>query len=428
MPENELLGNYKLVLGMEIHLQPKTERKMFCGCDAHIWGDSPNTHTCPTCLGLPGALPVPNFEAVKKTQLLGLALHCSLNKNSKFDRKHYFYPDLPKGYQISQYKEPLCFDGYLDLASGNRADIERVHLEEDTAKSFHEGGKTLIDFNKSGIPLIEIVSRPVFTSIADAVDYCKQIQNIAIFMGISDCDMEKGQMRLEVNISLRTAEMEKNDELADYKVEVKNINSFRFMEKAVESEIKRQRAILESGGKVAQENRGFNETRGETVAQRSKEEAKDYRYFPEPDIPPMVFDDEYLSSLSGELPRLPYDIKKEYVEKHGLTQNAANVLVDNLGLEAVKKFEDLVSTGVDPIKAANAVINKRDIGQETEKIQVPEDEIRRIVLTYPKAIEDYKKGKENSIQFLVGMVARETKGKADPKSTFDTIKKVLSEL
>jgi aspartyl-tRNA(Asn)/glutamyl-tRNA(Gln) amidotransferase subunit B len=209
---------------------------------------------------------------------------------------------------------------------------------------------------------------------------------------------------------------------------VKNINSFRFMEKAVESEIKRQRAILESGGKVAQENRGFNETRGETVAQRSKEEAKDYRYFPEPDIPPMVFDDEYLSSLSGELPRLPYDIKKEYVEKHGLTQNAANVLVDNLGLEAVKKFEDLVSTGVDPIKAANAVINKRDIGQETEKIQVPEDEIRRIVLTYPKAIEDYKKGKENSIQFLVGMVARETKGKADPKSTFDTIKKVLSEL
>ncbi|KKS72921.1 MAG: Aspartyl/glutamyl-tRNA(Asn/Gln) amidotransferase subunit B [candidate division WWE3 bacterium GW2011_GWD1_42_70] len=220
----ELLGKYKLVVGMEVHIQPKTEQKMFCGCDANIWGAEPNTHTCPTCLGLPGALPVPNLEGVKKAQMLGLALNCTLNSDSRFDRKHYFYPDLPKGYQISQYKQPLCENGKLLLESGDTADIERVHLEEDVAKSFHEGGKTLVDFNKSGLPLIEVVTRPCFRSIEDAVDYCKKLQVICRYLGISEADMEKGQMRLEANISLRTGEMEEKDELSPYKVEVKNMN------------------------------------------------------------------------------------------------------------------------------------------------------------------------------------------------------------
>src|SRR3989339_536023 len=186
----ELLGKYKLVVGMEVHVQPKTENKMFCGCDANIWGAEPNTHTCPTCLGLPGALPVPNLEGVKKAQMLGLALNCVLNVNSRFDRKHYFYHDLPKGYQISQYKQPLCLGGLLKLRSGKIADLERIHLEEDTAKSFHEGNQTLIDFNKSGMPLIEVVSKPIFNCVTDAVDYAKKLQIIARLLGISDADME----------------------------------------------------------------------------------------------------------------------------------------------------------------------------------------------------------------------------------------------
>ncbi|MFC1700498.1 Asp-tRNA(Asn)/Glu-tRNA(Gln) amidotransferase GatCAB subunit B, partial [Patescibacteria group bacterium] len=228
----------KLVLGLEIHLHLNTKIKMFCGCSSDIWGKDPNTSTCPTCLGLPGALPVPNEEAVRKTQLLGLALGCTINNNSRFDRKHYFYPDLPKGYQISQYKQPLCVGGELKLDSGIVAKIERVHLEEDVAKSFHEKDKTLLDFNKSGVPLVEIVSEPCFTNVKDAVDYSKKIQRIVRAIGVGDVDMEKGQMRLEANISLRTQDMEEKGELHPYKVEIKNINSFRFMEKAVGERLK----------------------------------------------------------------------------------------------------------------------------------------------------------------------------------------------
>jgi aspartyl-tRNA(Asn)/glutamyl-tRNA(Gln) amidotransferase subunit B len=415
MEEKELLGNYCLVLGLEIHLHLKTSKKMFCGCSADIWGKEPNTVTCPVCLGLPGALPVPNFEAVRKTQLLGLALNCSINGDSRFDRKHYFYPDLPKGYQISQYKQPLCVDGKLVLDSGNTADIERVHLEEDVAKSFHEGEKTLVDFNKSGIPLV------------DAVDYCKQIQTIVRYLGIGEADMEKGQMRLEVNISLRTKKMEEKNELADYKVEVKNINSFKFVEKAVKAEIIRQREILESGGVPAQENRGFKETEKGTVSQRSKEEAKDYRYFPEPDIPPMEFDEKYISELKENIPELPGDTKKELVSEYKISGNSAKVLVDNLGTEYIYKFKALVAAGVEPSAAANVLINKTELRNLTvEEIasdikkcppQLPREELEQVITKVLseniKAVEDYKNGKEASMQFLVGAAMKQLKGKAD---------------
>ena len=435
MEEKELLGNYCLVLGLEIHLHLKTDKKMFCGCSAQIWEKEPNTVTCPTCLGLPGALPVPNFEAVQKTQILGLALGCKINKESRFDRKHYFYPDLPKGYQISQYKQPLCVNGKLELESGNIAEIERVHLEEDVAKSFHEGEKTLVDYNKSGIPLMEIVSTPCFNNIQDAVDYCKQIQNIVRYLGIGEVNMEKGQMRLEANISLRTKEMEKNNELANYKVEVKNINSFKFMEKAVKAEIVRQREILDSGAVPEQENRGFKEGIKGTVLQRSKEEAKDYRYFPEPDIPPMEFDDAYIAKLKNEMSELPSQLKKDLIEKYTLSQNVVKVLVDILGLKYVQKFKELISQGVEADKAANILVNKidlRDLPVEeiVSKMQTSEPEINtknleivieQVISENKKAVNDYENGKETALQFIIGAVMR----KSGIHSDADLIKEIV---
>lgn len=432
-----MLGNYCLVLGLEIHMHLNTEKKMFCGCSANIWGKEPNTITCPTCLGLPGALPVPNFEAVQKTQLLGLALGSSLNKHSRFDRKHYFYPDLPKGYQISQYKQPLCLNGKLELDSGNTAYIERVHLEEDVAKSFHEGDKTLVDYNKSGVPLVEIVSTPCFRNVSDAVDYCKKIQSIVRYLGIGEVNMEKGQMRLEANISLRSKDMEERDELPRYKVEVKNINSFKFMEKAVRAEIVRQREILDGGEVPQQENRGFKEGKKGTVSQRSKEEAMDYRYFPEPDIPPMEFDDNYVENLRKKLPELPSELKKLLAQEYKISENTTKVLVDNLGYEYVKKFKSLVSAGVDANKAANILVNKvefrdlpikeiiskiKDLSVYNDKINL-EEIVSKIIKENSKAAEDYKKGKKASLQFLIGAVMREARVKLDA----ETVKTLIVE-
>ncbi len=441
MKINELLGKYKLVLGLEVHMEPKTDTKMFCGCDANVWQAEPNTHTCPVCLGLPGALPVPNLDAVKKTQKLGLALGCTLNENSRFDRKHYFYPDLPKGYQISQYKQPLCENGCLELESGMCADIERVHLEEDVAKSFHKGGKTLIDYNKSGLPLIEVVTRPCFKNVDDAVDYCKKLQVIARYLDITEADMEKGQMRLEANISLRTAEMEETNELPKYKVEVKNINSFKYMEKAVYAEIIRQRELLEKGETPIQENRGYDEFKNITVSQRTKEEASDYRYFPEPDIPPMVFDEKYINEIKVNLKDAPGKIRRELENDHSLTRDQSKLLVEVMGKIAVSKFFELVREGVEGSKAANVLINRKDLMDksvdeikkalegEGEKISdegMLTDTIKKVIENNPKALDDYKKGKEASIQFLLGNIMRETKGKADPETAKKLLTKLLS--
>jgi len=431
--------NYKLVLGLEIHLHLRTKRKMFCRCSADIWEKEANSITCPVCLGLPGALPVPNEDAVRKTQLLGLALGCNLNQNSKFDRKHYFYPDLPKGYQISQYKEPLCLGGQVELDSGFFADIERIHLEEDVAKSFHEDDRTLLDFNKSGMPLVEIVTKPVFSNTSDAVDFCKKIQQTVRFLDIGDVDMEKGQMRLEANISLRTQEMEKRGELFNYKVEVKNINSFRFMEKAVIAEIERQLQVFEKGEMPIQENRGYNETTGKTVPQRTKEDAKDYRYFPEPDIPPMVFSNGYINGLKKELPELPHMIKKRLVQNYGIKMAESIVLVDNLGMDIVNKFEEFIKKGLDSKKLASALINKKETRLWTfdkfkDYLQVPDelidenalrDLIIKVMENNPKAVEDYKNGKESSIQFLFGQIMRETGGKVKPDYAIPLIKSLI---
>lgn len=429
--------NYRLTLGLEIHIQVNSAKKMFCGCSADIWQAEPNTRVCPTCLGLPGALPVPNFESIQKTQLLGLALNCRLNKNSHFDRKHYFYPDLPKGYQISQYKEPLCAEGFLDLKSGKRAAIERIHLEEDTAKSFHEGGRTLIDFNKSGVSLIEIVTKPCFNDIADAVDFCKKIQDIARVVGVSEADMERGNMRLEANVSLRTLEMEQNDELAGYKVEVKNINSFRFMEKAVLYEIKRQSDLLDAGQKLKQENRGWDERKGVTVPQRDKEEAHDYRYFPDPDIPPMEFTEKYFKDLKSKLPELPHQLKSRLIEKYGVNIASAEFFTTGAGLELTKRFEEIINTlpkeqrEERSQKVANLLINKPEcrnlsindfINGLTGPVDTPgvsaktlEELVKKVLVDNPSAVQNYKAGKISSFEFLLGQVVRSLKTKADVK-------------
>ena len=422
MQVNTSADKYRLVLGLEIHIQTNSSEKMFCGCDANIWQAEPNTQTCPTCLGLPGALPVPNFESIQKTQLLGLALNCKLNENSHFDRKHYFYPDLPKGYQISQYKEPLCGEGYLELISGKKAVIERIHLEEDTAKSFHEGGKTLIDFNKSGISLMEIVTTPCFSNVTDAVDFCKKIQDIARVINVSDADMEKGNMRLEVNISLRTPDMEKRNEIPKYKVEVKNINSFRFMEKAVISEIKRQSELLNGGKTPVQENRGWDEKKQSTVLQREKEEAHDYRYFPEPDIPPMVFDDKYITDLKNKIPELPYQLKVRLIKEYGINTASADFFSTGQGIEFSRKFEEVAKEVHDCQKLANLLINKpeyrnKDAEDVTKVIVtgsdgVPTDgtdlneTVKNVLEKNQSAVQSYRSGKQGSLEFLVGQVIK----------------------
>ena len=375
---------YKLVLGLEVHLHLTTAKKMFCGCNAVIFGDAPNSHTCPTCLGLPGALPVPNREAVEKTHLLGHHLGCKINGVSRFDRKHYFYPDLPKGYQISQYQQPLCGEGKFIFDSGEVINIRRVHIEEDTAKSFHQGGKTLVDFNKSGAPLVEIVTEPNFKSADAAVEFCKKIQVLVRELGISTADMEKGQMRLEANISLRTEEMETTGVLPPYKVEVKNINSFKFMKKAVDTEIQRQSELMDKGQTPQQENRGWDEDKKTTVSQRDKEEAHDYRYFPEPDIPPMEFSREYIERLASVAPLA------------GPVKNAP------------------ISIARKPARA--------DAGKVTDEV-VLRPVVKKVLVANAKAVSDLKAGKISALQFLVGQAMRETNGSASAQ----VVEKLITE-
>lgn len=430
------MNEYHLVLGLEIHFHLKTKKKVFCGCDANFYGDEPNTHVCPSCLGLPGALPVANFEAITKTQILGASLNCELNKFSRFDRKHYFYPDLPKGYQISQNEFPLCVGGFVKLDSGKKCELERIHLEEDAAKSFHSSGGTLIDYNKSGAALVEIVTKPIFETPREAVEFAKKIQDIVRTLGIADVDMEKGQLRLEANISMRTTEMKDKGEYPNYKVEVKNINSFRFLEKAINYEIERQTQALQKGEVLKQENRGFNEVKGITVLQRKKEEAKDYRYFPDPDLPPMTFAEDYLNTIKASLPELPEAKYEKLKTKFGLGENQARFLTNGDGLDLYSRFIELSSV-VEPVKLANLLINKPEFRnltneefvekvKESETSTVTNERIAQVVEVIfareTDAVEKLKAGKESVLMFLVGQVMKELKAKADTNQIINIIK------
>lgn len=430
---------YELVLGLEIHLQLNTKSKMFCTCVNDPFGsDKPNIYTCPVCLGLPGALPVPNREAIKKAQKLAYVLSGNLCSEITFERKNYFYPDLAKGYQITCPHYPISKEGSYDLSfykDNFKVEFMEVHLEEDTAKSIHKGSETYIDFNKSGVPLLEIVTSPVFSDIDLAVSFCKELQSIARRLGVSEADLEKGNMRLEPNISLRKKGVK---ELPNYKVEIKNINSFSFLKKAINYEILRQTEILISGGKVDQETRGFVEKSSKTVSQRQKEFAHDYRYFPEPDIPTITFNKSWINLITKDLVNTLSNQRNELLTKYGLPKNYIEILIDDDTL--LNKFYELVNGSIDPAKSADLVINKAEYKQMSAQsiISLEQEKKSRVMLdkqsTLPycsKAINDnegsvivYKEGNKSAKNYLVGEVMKSTMGAADPK----IVSEVLSEL
>ncbi len=433
---------YEPVIGLEVHVELATNSKMFCGCPADHFGKPPNTQTCPVCLGLPGALPVPNKKAIEWCIKLGLALHCTIPKESKFDRKNYFYPDLPKGYQISQYDKPLCEHGWIQI-NNRKIRIRRVHQEEDTGKLQHttvDGEQaTLVDFNRSGVPLVEIVTEPDFHTTNEVDQYVKQIQRIIRYLDISNADMEKGSMRLEPSISLHLIG---STELPNYRVELKNINSFRFVRRAIEYEIMRQTEILDKGEVIVQQTRGWSESKKVTLAQREKEEAHDYRYFPEPDIPPMRFDSEYIENIRKQIPELPEEKKARFIETYNVSESNAELLTQKQ--ELAESFEKAVAlSNISPTVIANALVNQSvdmrivqpeelvaSINKKEQEKQVDsgimKTAIDAVIAANAKAIEDYKKGKTAVLMFLVGMVKRELKGKGDASSIEQELKKQLN--
>lgn len=431
--------NYKPVIGLEVHVELKTKSKMFCECLANYFGQKPNTHTCPVCLGLPGALPVPNLKAIEWCVMIGQALNCQIPLFAKFDRKNYFYPDLPKGYQISQYDQPFCLSGNITLSNGKKIGVTRVHMEEDTGKLIHQGDSTLIDFNRSGVPLVEIVTEPDFESASEVREYLQKLQQIVRYLGVSDADMEKGEMRLEPNISLK-----ETSSLPKYKVEVKNINSFKFVEKAIEYEIKRQTEILEQGKTPAQETRGWDENHNRTDSQRSKEEAHDYRYFPEPDIPPVRWTKSQITNLRSKIGELPSEKLKRFLKDYNLSLYDSEILTKNLSL--ANYFEEAVKIGrayhINPKQIANHIINRKIdtedvlpsglikiIAKSSQKTTVDEnlliEIIKKVLSENPKAVDDYKSGKKQVLMFLMGLVFRQIKEKVDPNQVSKILEKML---
>lgn len=401
--------SWQTVLGFEIHIELDTKSKMFCGCPANHFGKAPNTQVCPVCLGLPGALPVPNAKAIEWCIKLGLALGCEVNLFSKFDRKNYFYPDLAKGYQISQYDLPFCKNGGL---LGH--EITRVHMEEDTGKLQHSQSETLIDFNRSGVPLVEVVTEPDFSSADDAMIFLKEVQAIVRSLGISTADMEKGSMRLEANISVRHP----GEPLPGYKIEIKNVNSFRFIKKAIDFEVARQIQILESGQVPVQETRGFNESKGETVSQRIKEEAHDYRYFPEPDIPPLQFTREQIETWRSQLPLLPDQIRQELVNKYQLSPQYAQIIsADKQMYESFMQNPSL--------ETAKALVNKRPVKTVSQvSLDLIGQTAQKVVEANPKVVADIRSGKTQAIFFLIGQVKKEL-GDIDVKLIQKTIQDLI---
>ncbi len=479
----------KPTIGLEIHIEAKTETKMFCGCLNDPEEITPNKNICPVCTGQPGALPVANKTAIDKVVALGFALHADIPQKAKFDRKNYFYPDLPKGYQISQYDEPFCLNGYLDIPNGKKIRLTRIHLEEDTARLSHDeiGKSSLVDFNRSSVPLIELVTEPDIESGEEAVAFAKELQRILRYMDISDAEMERGQMRVEVNISLG-----ENGKLGT-KVEIKNLNSFRVVYNSVEYEIKRQTELLENGGKVVQETRGWSEPKQATVSQRIKEEAHDYRYFPEPDLPPIEFSENDLESIKASVPELPADKRKRFMKQFGLSSEQADVVAESRGSaqyfeETVSEFftDEKLSDGkesaiqtvynyltsdlkglmnestvsfkdlkISPENLADLAelildgeissrlakdilaemfvsgLDPRQIMKEKGWKQVSDKKtivlaLKEVIEENPVAVADYKKGKENTLQFMIGQAMKKLKGQGNPEVIKEELKKYLT--
>ncbi len=475
---------YQPTIGLEIHAQLKTNAKMFCGCLNNPEEKRPNFNVCPVCMGHPGTLPVINKKAVENVIKTGLALNCKISEKSWFERKNYFYPDLPKGYQISQKEAPLCKNGKLKINSHD-IKINNIHLEEDTGKLIHseDDDRSLVDFNRAGIPLMELATEPDIHSAAEAREFCEELRLILRYLGISDADMEKGEMRCEANISLG-----KKEGKLGTKVEIKNLNSFKAVEKAIDYEIKRQAELLESGEKIIHETRGWNDNKQKTFSQRTKEFAEDYRYFSEPDLPPLKISKKDIEKIKAEIPELPanrkirfekeYKIPKDdieiftnykalgnYFEKviselgewnYKLIKLTANYLITELkkylaNLEDIENIKitpenfaefiniidaskisssaaqavlkEMFETGADP----SNIIEEKDLSQVSDESEL-EKIIKKVIKDNPGPIKDYQGGKAEALQFLVGQVMRRSKGKANPQITTKLLKKSLAAL
>ncbi|SHE73976.1 Asp-tRNA(Asn)/Glu-tRNA(Gln) amidotransferase subunit GatB [Caloramator proteoclasticus] len=460
---------FEAIIGLEVHAELSTKTKIYCGCTTEFGGEQ-NTHCCPVCMGLPGALPVLNKEVVTYAMKAGLALNCEINKETYMARKNYFYPDCPKNYQITQDETPLCKNGYIEITTEEgtkKIGIQRIHIEEDAGKALHREDGTYVDFNRSGVPLIEIVSKPDMRTAQEAKMYLENLKAILQYTEVSDCKMEEGSLRCDANVSVRP----KGSTEFGVKTEIKNMNSFKAVEKAIEYEIKRQIEAINRGEKIVQETRRWDEAKGETVVMRSKEEAHDYRYFPEPDMVYLVVDDEWINNVKSTLPELPDKKRARYISEYGLPEYDASILTSSKALAAF--FEDTVKEGASPKDASNWImgevlrtLNDREMSIEDIKVQPkhlsklielinngtitgtiakkvfkdmfetgddPEkivnekgmvqisdenairDIVNKVLDENPQSVEDFKNGKTKAMGFVVGQVMKASKGKANPQ-------------
>jgi aspartyl-tRNA(Asn)/glutamyl-tRNA(Gln) amidotransferase subunit B len=472
---------FETVIGLEVHAQLKTRTKIFCGCSTEF-GAAPNEHTCPVCLGMPGMLPVLNKKVVEYAMRMGLATHCSIARSSRFARKNYFYPDLPKGYQISQYELPICHDGYIDIEMGEdvrRIGINRIHMEEDAGKLTHDPNRpvSFVDFNRTGVPLIEIVSEPDLRSPEEAGAYLRHLRTVLRYLRISDGNMEEGSFRCDANVSIRP----KGATELGTRAELKNLNSFRHVEKALHYEIERQKDIVTDGGRVVQETRLYDAEKDRTFSMRGKEEAHDYRYFPDPDLLPLVVDDDWVETIQSSLPELPGDRKNRFVESFGLSDADAGFLTGSreladyfeaclaahenpklvtnwvtgqlmaflnaegkgieaspISAEALAGMLKLLDEGVISGKIAKTVFEEmavsgkpaKQIVEEKGLVQVQDESaiesaVDKVLDANPKEVEAFRGGKNKLMGFFVGQVMRETKGKANPKIVNELLNRKL---
>jgi aspartyl-tRNA(Asn)/glutamyl-tRNA(Gln) amidotransferase subunit B len=481
----EVLAKYEPVIGLEVHVQLLTETKAFCGCANHF-GSAPNTNVCPVCLGLPGALPVLNRKAVEFATLTGLAINCQIRERSIFARKNYFYPDSPKGYQISQYDKPIAEHGWIDVPTADgiikRVGVTRAHMEEDAGKSIHDGfadsvTRTYVDLNRCGTPLVEIVSEPDLRTPDEAYEYLNRLKEILLFAGVSDCNMEEGSLRCDANVSV----MPRGSKTFGTKVEVKNVNSFRYIRSALEYEIERQIEVIESGGRVIQETRLWNQAEGRTYSMRSKEQAHDYRYFPEPDLPPLIVSPEWQAEIAATMPELPEARRKRMIAEYELTGQDAQTLTATR--EFADRFEAVARTAKSPRRVANLLLSElggrlKAVGIELEAspISLPgivlaadlveegkisskqlkqlfdisfekgedfpavyerekpqqitdsaaiEALIDEVIAANPTQVAQYRGGKKTVAGFFVGQVMRASKGQANPALLNELVTKKL---